>query len=112
MVNVAYALMTTSDPFQMKKLGKDIPTTPTWAKKKDQVLQEIMKEKFLQNDGLKDKLLATKGLNLYEATKDKRYGTGYTIKEKKEINSSSPGQNLTGKYLMAIRDNFLSNNNV
>ena len=104
MTRKAHVIMATQDPYQIKKLYRDIPQSPKWYGEKDEVLYQLMKSKFQQNPALKGKLLDTKNLQLYEATKDRRYACGYSIKEKKKINASIPGENITGKILMRIRD--------
>lgn len=84
------------DPGPAKKLGKHIKMRPDWDNVKFQIMYEIVKAKFEQNEDLKYKLLATTG-HLEEGNTwgDKIWGT---------VNRE--GENNLGKILMRIREEF------
>ena len=71
-----------------------------WEQVKDNIMYEIVKEKFLQNKGLKDKLLATGDTVLIEGTTwhDNYWGNCTCDKC-----SNIEGKNTLGKILMKVR---------
>ena len=100
----ARKIISTTDPYIVKDLAKQLtPSSRKWDTTKDGILYNLMQIKFENNVELKDKLLATGKLDLYEATRDKHFGCGYLLKQKKDINAANPNLNQTGKWLMLIR---------
>ena len=90
----------------LRKIAQEIPTTPRWENIKDVVLFDLMKLKYEQNPELSDKLKETGDLVLYEAVREKKYGCGFSIREKEQINAACPGQNQACKWLMVIRESI------
>lgn len=83
------------DPSTAKRKGRNILLRDDWEKVKEQIMYEICKNKFLQNEDLKTKLLNTGNEYLEEGNKwnDREWGTCNGI-----------GKNKLGKILMKIRD--------
>ena len=102
MLNTARVVMATQCPYELKRIARDIPVTPLWGQQKDKILYSLMKNKFVQNEDLKQRLLDTRELKLYEATKDLKYGCRYSLREKKHIGPNMKGKNLAGENLMKI----------
>lgn len=83
-----------TSPGDSFKLGKRIKLRDDWEDYKITHMYEILKCKFEQNSGLKDKLLATNDSYLVEHThKDKYWGDG----------GDGKGFNMLGKLLMKVR---------
>ncbi|CAL5990112.1 NADAR_family protein [Hexamita inflata] len=80
-------------PSPAKKLGRKVDLRPDWEKVKVQIMREILKIKF-QNEELKEKLKATKEAELIEGNTwgDTFWGV-----------SRGNGKNMLGKLLMEIR---------
>lgn len=82
------------NPSEAKRLGRKVPLRIDWEETKDCIMRMILKEKFTQNPGLKEKLLETGDAILEEGNTwgDKYWGT---------VNGK--GLNKLGKILMDIR---------
>lgn len=80
-----------------KKMGKHIELRSDWEEVKDQLMHEIVKAKFEQNEHLKDELLATNDATLIEGNTwgDTYWGI-----------CNGVGQNKLGKTLMKVREEF------
>jgi ribA/ribD-fused uncharacterized protein len=103
-------IMSTQDPFEMKRLGDRIKVDDKW---RDDIRIDTMKvglrAKFEQNEKLKDMLQNTDKLTLVEASKDDTFwGIGLTVNDPNAINSLKwQGQNMLGACLNEIRSDLM-----
>lgn len=83
------------NPSQAKKLGRSVSLRPDWEDIKIDIMYNICKAKFTQNETLKTKLLKTGDATLIEGNTwgDKIWG---------QVNGV--GENNLGKILMRIRE--------
>lgn len=79
-----------------KHKGRHVLLRSDWEKVKDQVMYEIVLDKFTRNQDLRDKLLATKDAELIEGNTWHDTYWGYDIAKKR-------GKNKLGKILMQVR---------
>lgn len=81
-------------PGEAKKYGRSIKLRPDWNDVKLAIMEEIVREKFIQNPPLLEKLLATEDIYLEEGNTwgDTFWGV-----------CDGEGQNHLGKILMKIR---------
>lgn len=79
-----------------KHKGRHVLLRSDWEKVKDQVMYDIVLDKFTRNQDLRDKLLATKNAELIEGNTWHDTYWGYDITKKR-------GQNKLGKILMQVR---------
>ena len=94
-----------ANAYKAKSIGRSIKENKEWESKKVEVIYEITKEKFRQNSEMRDKLIATGDLNLYEATPSKYWGCGLSMTRLSEISEGKiPGQNKFGKILEKVRN--------
>lgn len=97
-------------PYTIKKYGRQVENFDKliWDKEKYEIMKTAIRYKFSQNKKLKKKLIETGNKNIYEASNyDKVWGIGMTLQEAKEIEEANfPGDNLLGKALMEIREEF------
>ena len=101
-----------SNPNKIKKMGRQVRNfdEKTWNEVKYNIMVRCIREKFLQNEDIKKKLIETYPKHLYEASKwDKIWGIGYDKETAIRTNPNNYGQNLLGKALMKIRDEFIKN---
>ena len=99
------AVIQTSEAYKAKSIGKTIKENKEWDTKKVEIIYEITKEKFKQNDEMRAKLLATENLRLYEATPSKYWGCGLSMTRLNEIGEGrNPGQNKFGQILEKVRN--------
>lgn len=78
-----------------KREGRKVDLIPNWEETKDNIMKEILLDKFSQNTDLKEKLLATGEKKLTEANhwNDRYWGT----------DTKGIGKNQLGKALMEVR---------
>lgn len=68
--------MKTRNPYEVKRLSKKIPTTPEWSTGEITLMEQIVYNKFDQNEALTAILVNTGDRQLHEASADKKWGTG------------------------------------
>lgn len=105
--NQARKIMNKTNPLYMKLAGKKVEITEGWKKDRLRILHQGIFAKFDQNAPLKQALLSTVGLNLYEATTDLFYACGINLDSPKWATKDWPGQNVTGEILMKVRKELL-----
>lgn len=88
------------NPSQAKRMGRSVSLRPDWEEVKINIMYEICKAKFTQNESLKLNLLNTGDAELIEGNNwgDKIWG---------QVNGV--GENNLGKILMKIRDELKNN---
>ena len=91
-------------PNDAKRKGRHVSLRPDWEKTKDQVMYEIVKNKFTNNSDLQEKLLATDNAVLTEGNTWHDVYWGYDMRQKR-------GQNKLGKILMRVRQELKAKGN-
>lgn len=91
----------------VKKLGDKIPPKKAWDDTKLGLVRCIVKQKFIENNDLKIRLMNTRGYKLEEACFDRFWGTGIPVYSKEFKRPRYPGKNHMGHILEDIRDEFL-----
>lgn len=88
----------TLNPSHAKAAGRRADLRQDWEEVKDNIMYEIVKAKFKQNNELYMKLLQTEGCKLEEGNtwNDTYWGV-----------CNGRGKNMLGKILMKVRDEFL-----
>ena len=87
------------DASDAKAMGRHVTLRRDWESVKDNIMYEIVKAKFTQNETLKEKLLATGDSELVEGNdwNDKYWGV-----------CNGVGKNMLGKILMRVRTELKS----
>lgn len=87
------------DASDAKAMGRHVTLRRDWEAVKDNVMYEIVKTKFTQNETLKERLLATGDSELVEGNdwNDKYWGV-----------CNGVGKNMLGKILMSVRTELKS----
>ena len=101
-------LMQEDDCLRMKRLGDSVsvPRDSDWDQKKDNIMQKAVLTKFQQNEQLMQKLKATEGRTLVEASwGDSYWGAGVGLTSANLKRNAWSGQNKLGQILMNVRDN-------
>jgi ribA/ribD-fused uncharacterized protein len=107
----AAKILAAAHPRQHKALGRKV--TPfddaVWKRERINIVRAGSRAKFTQNPELLEKLLATKGTTLVEASPyDKIWGIGLAATDARAKDPAQwKGQNLLGKILTELRDELL-----
>lgn len=107
---VAEQILKTSDPKQIKKLGRLVKgyRDTVWGKVRYEVMYNACKAKFSTNRQAYKKLMSYPGKTFAEASPyDTIWGIGLGEDDPKALDESTwRGQNLLGKVLTQIRNEF------
>ena len=105
---IAKKIMATSDPKQIKALGREVHgyVDGVWASLREEAVYEGLIAKFSQNPELKKRLLNTGDALLAEcAVKDRIWGIGLSMDDPDRFDRSKwRGKSLLGETLMKARD--------
>ena len=106
------AILRETDPQECKKLGKGVrPFDPSrWDEVKYEIVKTGNRAKYEQNPDLKQKLMDTGNALLAEASpRDRIWGIALDAATAARTDPSAwPGQNLLGRILMELREEFRS----
>ena len=91
---------TNLSPSSAKALGRRVPLRSDWEEVKDFIMEAVCYAKFTQNEGLKEKLIATGDAKLVE---------GNTWNDIYWGMCKGKGQNKLGEILMKLREEFQYN---
>ena len=109
-ITIYQQIMNETDPGKCKDLGKLVRgfDPVTWDEAKWDIVYNANRAKFMQNYDLMDLLLNTKDAILAEASpQDKIWGIGLDAQDPESKDPASwRGQNLLGKILMQLREEF------
>lgn len=112
-INTYKLIIAETKPTQMKKLGRQIYpfNEDIWNQNKYQIVLKGNYYKFDQNPELKKTLMRTGSKIIVEASPyDKIWGIGMGASEASKISDKDwPGQNLLGKVLVDVREEFETN---
>ncbi|KAG8706539.1 hypothetical protein FRC08_000993 [Ceratobasidium sp. 394] len=100
------AILETTDPRDIKALGRKIPNfdDDIWKRERMNIVIRGTYLKFIQNEDLKNQLLATGDKELVEASpRDRVWGVGFGAKQA-PVKRANWGANLLGKALMEVRE--------
>ena len=104
---IADEILKVKDSAAVKALGRSVKNyeEPIWNGRRQIIVYRGLIEKFQQNQGIKDSLLANGDAILAEcAVKDRIWGIGLSIKDKRRFDLKEwRGQNLLGYALMEVR---------
>lgn len=98
----------TLNPADAKMLGERVDHNKKWDNAKIGLIRSIVRQKFVENNGLKLKLLETVGYTLEESTFDRYWGTGVPVYSREFKRGKHTGKNIMGRMLEEIRDEFLA----
>jgi ribA/ribD-fused uncharacterized protein len=107
--DVATQILAATTPIEVKALGRQVKDfdEQVWKENRYRIVKEGNILKFTQHLDLKEKLLATKGKMLVEASpRDRIWGIGFGAKNAL-ANKERWGQNLLGLVLSEIREEML-----
>lgn len=103
----ARKIMSKSNPWYIKSVGSRVEPKEGWINNRVHTLYKGIFAKFEQNLPLRQALLNSRGLNLYEATTDLFFACRIDLDSPKWATKDWQGQNVTGKVLMKVRGEFL-----
>ena len=89
--------------YKVKRIAKGVKSTKEWEDMSEQVMREILIDKYRRNEVCARALLATGDRTLFEGTGDRRWGCGIPISKASQISFKNPGRNLLGHLLEEVR---------
>lgn len=94
-VKLRLKIRNTEKPKDAKRMGNELELRPNWDNIKYDIMYKIVKDKFMRNSKLKDKLIATGTAELIEGNtwNDVTWGV-----------CNGKGKNWLGKILMRVRN--------
>lgn len=107
---IARKIMLRNDAWRAKAMGRRVEANAKWNHAKMKVLYDAVYAQFDQSSkqALKQDLLNTEGLQLYEATADLYYGVCLDISSANWVQVKEyKGENVAGKIVMKVREEFL-----
>lgn len=98
-----------TNPYNIKYIGDGITASKEWKNEEEQIMEELIRKKFQQNERLRKKLLGDGYSDYYEMTADKRWATGTRIQASTNTvdTKSLKGTNLQGQIVKRIKDELL-----
>lgn len=99
-----------TDPYKIKALGDGITPSKEWKNVEEQIMEELIRNKFQQNEKLRKKLLGDRYSSYYEMTHDTRWATRTRITastDKIDV-ASLKGDNLQGQIVTRIKSELAS----
>ena len=96
--------------FKIKEIAKSITASQEWEEMAEEVMKEILLDKFTRNRFCRQILLSTGNKRLFEGTGDKRWACGIPISKAATITlNNNPGRNLLGLILESVRESIKPN---
>jgi ribA/ribD-fused uncharacterized protein len=109
---IAAKILAADQPRTHKALGRQVRNfdDAMWKREREAIVMAGNRAKFTQNPELRDKLLATRGTTLVEASpRDRIWGIGLAATDPRALDAKQwRGQNLLGKILTALREELLA----
>lgn len=100
---IANKILKTRNPYEVKRLSKKVPTSQEWKNGEDTLMEQIVTNKFEQNDALAAQLILTDKRQLHEASSDPKWGTGAELSSKALLQGDWTGQDKLGMILESVR---------
>ncbi|XP_028391651.1 riboflavin biosynthesis protein PYRR, chloroplastic-like [Dendronephthya gigantea] len=114
-MEIAEKILQTKDPRRQKQLGRQVKNfdRDKWNEKCKEIVKKGNTAKFSQNEKMKEKLLATKGTVLVEASPyDRIWGIGLDENDPRAKDKTKwQGTNWLGYILTEVRNDLLQSSN-
>lgn len=104
MLLTADKIMATRNPYEIKRLSKQLPNSKEWQGKEKNIMKGLLKAKFSQSKFLMDLLIKSGDRQFHESTSDPIWGTGAELSSKALLNGDWSGKDLLGQLLEELRD--------
>lgn len=104
---LASDIMETENPYTIKHMGEKITPKDSWRANEINTMKAIIKEKFLQNPHLMNKLVNSPFTRFYEMTTNLKWATGNPNVNKQLVTNDLTGENHQGKIIGQLKDEFL-----
>ena len=105
--SIAANIKGVSNPYEIKRISRDIKSSKLWDSKERDILKEIVLQKFAQNPEFKRKLINSDHMNYYEVTRDSKWGTGGKFKGSVPDESEMNGKNEMGMIIREVKLHFI-----
>lgn len=98
-------MLAMTDPYKLKAKGDGITPHKDWGQQEEEIMEKLVREKFIQNKKLREKFLTDPYDCYYEMTSDQKWGTGKRIMHDTDLVDVKEltGQNKLGQILVKIK---------
>lgn len=112
-LELANEMLGMTDPYKLKGIGDSTKAHKDWAGQEEEVMETLIREKFIQNKKIREKLLYDHHLYYYEMTRDKHWATGRRIAHDDQLIDSGEltGQNVVGEVITRLKEEFTGKKN-
>lgn len=97
-----------TDPVECKKAGASILSSKGWIDACEEVMTDIIRSKFEQNEDIRRVLMNTRDAPLYEATRGEYWGIDSVLNSKAALEESGQGKNRFGLILATLRSELFT----
>lgn len=106
----AEKILDVDDPYTIKKLGADVKTSQNWDNDEEQILHDIVREKFLQNKTILERFISTPHTAFFECTVGNKWGCGSKLNYIDLDPEKLKGINRFGVILNALKTELIEEN--
>lgn len=94
-----------TDPYKIKNIGDGIKAHKDWKDQEEELMEKLIKEKFIQNKKIREKLIADHHDQFFEMNRDVHWGTGSCIAHDTQLIDTKElkGKNKVGLILGEIK---------
>lgn len=96
-------IMENDDPYVIKKIGEEITTSHNWKQDDEEILYEIVRQKFLQNKDILDRFVSSPYTEYYEGTVGSKWGCGSKLNRIDLDPEILKGKNKFGEILTQLK---------
>lgn len=105
----AAAVVLAQEPEGAMAAGSEVKATDEWKKSEGmKLMKTIVHSKCKNNKQVRDKLVSTESKVIVEATRNRVWGVGVTLRDKCLQTSEHQGENIMGTILMELRTKLTS----
>lgn len=103
-------ILENDDPYIIKKLGEDITTNHNWKQDEEEILFEIVRQKFLQNRDIFDRFVSSPYTEYFECTVGNKWGCGSKLNRIDLDPEVLKGKNKFGEILTQLKIDLCERN--
>lgn len=104
--DIANKILDTDDPYAIKKIIEDGTASERWKQKEEEILHEIVKQKFMQNEKIYNRFVSSTHTAYYKCTTGNKWGCGSRLNAIDLDPEKLKGKNKFGEILNSLKQEF------